>query len=70
LHLLHKFKHNSTDIEGGLSACTSPRSCFSETELSEIEGAAPSSDDYELRRQNNPKRLEESRSADFSFAMP
>jgi hypothetical protein len=23
-----------------------------------------------LRRQNNPKRLEESRSADFSFAMP
>jgi mlo protein len=38
--------------------------------LSEIEGAAPSSDDYELRRQNNPKRLEESRSADFSFAMP
>ncbi|KAL3583900.1 hypothetical protein D5086_014961 [Populus alba] len=70
LHLLHKFKHNSTDIEGGLSTCTSPRSCYSETELSEIEGAAPSSDDYELRRQNNPKRLEESRSADFSFAMP
>eukprot|EP00258_Populus_trichocarpa_P044620 XP_024460639.1 MLO protein homolog 1 [Populus trichocarpa] len=70
LHLLHKFKHNSTDIEGGLSACTSPRSCFSETELSEIEVAAPSSDDYELTRQNNPKRLEESRSADFSFAMP
>ncbi|CAK7355511.1 unnamed protein product [Dovyalis caffra] len=70
LHLLHKFKHNSTDLEGGLSTCTSPRSFYSETELSEIEGAPPSSDDYELRRQKNPKRLQESRSADFSFAMP
>ncbi|KAJ6916588.1 hypothetical protein NC652_019103 [Populus alba x Populus x berolinensis] len=51
LHLLHKFKHNSTDNDGGLSTCTSPRSCYFETELSEIEGAAPSSDYYELRRQ-------------------
>lgn len=67
MQLLHKYKHNSTDLESGIS---SPRAYHSETELSEIEGAPPSIDDHEPRRQNNPKRLLESHSADFSFAMP
>nr|POF11390.1 mlo protein like 1 [Quercus suber] len=49
IHLLHKYKINSNDIETVLS---SPKAYHSDTELSEIEGPArpSSSDDHETRR--------------------
>ncbi|XP_050240763.1 MLO protein homolog 1-like [Quercus robur] len=62
IHLLHKYKINSNDIESVLS---SPTAYHSENELSEIEGPArPSSnDDHETRRV-------ETHHTDFSFVTP
>ncbi|KAJ4839035.1 hypothetical protein Tsubulata_018933 [Turnera subulata] len=70
IHLLHKFKHNSTDLESGAN---SPKGYYSETELQEIEGAPPfiAKMNEPIKQDSKPKRLAQSHSgADFSFAMP
>ena len=62
IHLLHKYKINSNDIESVLS---SRKAYHSETELFEIEGPArpSSSDDHETRRA-------ETHHTYFSFVTP
>ncbi|XP_041020560.1 MLO protein homolog 1-like [Juglans microcarpa x Juglans regia] len=74
IHLLHKYKTNSADIESP-DHLGSPRAYHSETELSEIEGPTRlSSDDiHEPRRHNNPgiNHVNEAHNyGDFSFVKP
>lgn len=74
IHLLHKYKTNSADIESSPDHLGSPRAYHSETELSEIEGPTRlSSDDiHEPRRHNNPgiNHVEAHNYGDFSFVKP
>ncbi|OWM68337.1 hypothetical protein CDL15_Pgr004819 [Punica granatum] len=72
LHLLHKYKHNSSDWpqESGLS---SPRSYYSETELSEGEVGAPtafSNNNDSVGHHDHRQNGNEIHSCDFSFAQP
>ncbi|KAI3876813.1 hypothetical protein MKW92_027500 [Papaver armeniacum] len=75
VHLLHKVKHNSTDIE---SFVNSPRSFHSDTDLSDNEAPSPvSREQYRgsgrQQHQHNHQNFDgdkEIHSADFSFVKP
>lgn len=65
LHLLHKYRASSTDIE---SVLNSPRSYQSDTELSEMEGS--NHDRHESTTHDRVERNAESHNVDFTFVRP